>query len=365
MTAISVDLVSLALRNPSILPTWSLPQWEKLVRQARRANLLARIAADLEERALLSHVPASPRAHLTAAGLLAQAHREAIGREVTHIRQALAQTGIDIVLLKGAAYLVAGLAAGRGRLFADIDILVPKDALGEVEAQLVQHGWESVYDDPYDQRYYRQWGHELPPMQHVERRTVIDVHHAILPPRARLKPDPTKLLAASVPIAGEARLRTLAPVDMVVHSATHLFQNEQLTSALRDLTDFDGLLREFARAPEFWRELTQRAEELDLLPPLYYGLRYSSQILDTPVPQEVLSASARGAPPRVLRRFIDALWLRGLRPDHPTAADWLTPTAHRLLFVRAHWLRMPPHLLVYHFTAKALRKKEKNKEEEQ
>jgi len=361
--AVSTDLVSLALRNPATLPGWPLAHWDKVVRQARQANLLARIAAGLAERALLSDVPAAPRAHLRAAGILAQAHQEATRREVTYICQALASARVEIVLLKGAAYLLAGLAAANGRLFSDVDILVPKDALDEVEAQLMLHGWTSTHHKAHDQRYYRRWMHELPPMHHVERDTFVDVHHAILPQTARLKPDSAKLLAASVPVAEETRLRVLAPVDMILHSAAHLFHNEELSTGLRDLADLDSLLRQFGSAPGFWPELTHRAAELDLLPPLYYAMRYTSRILATPVPDEVLLQSAQGVPPRLLRGLMDSLWLRALRPDHPSAVDWLTPTARRLLFFRAHWLRMPPHLLIYHFTAKALRRKDKRGEE--
>ena len=109
------------------------------------------------------------------------------------------------------------------------------------------HGWATSKTTAYDQRYYRRWMHELPPLRHISRQTMLDVHHAILPITARLKPDSAKLLAASRPIAGEPRLRVLAPVDMVLHSATHLFCNEDVGNGLRDLVDLDSLLREFAQ----------------------------------------------------------------------------------------------------------------------
>ena len=38
-----------------------------------------------------------------------------------------------MVLLKGSAYAAAGLRLRAGRLFGDVDILVPEEALGEVE----------------------------------------------------------------------------------------------------------------------------------------------------------------------------------------------------------------------------------------
>jgi hypothetical protein len=150
----------------------------------------------------------------------------------------------------------------------------------------------------------------------------------------------------------------LAPADMVLHSATHLFYNEEFSHGLRDLFDVHCLLCHFSSDAEFWETLTARARELDLLAPLYYALRYTSRILDTPVPQDAIRRAASGAPPLLTRTLMDALWLRVLRPDHPSATDALTSFAQRALYLRAHWLRMPPTLLAYHLAAKALRRKE-------
>jgi Uncharacterised nucleotidyltransferase len=352
--------VTLALGDPQALIGVSIPQWELVVRQARGANLLPRIAAALDELGLLHEVPAAPRAHLVAARTLAQAQADAVRREIAYIDRALAGSGVPIVLLKGAAYLLAGLLAARGRIFSDIDILVPRRALAEVEAALMLNGWACAKTTPYDQRYYRRWMHELPPLRHITRQTVLDVHHAILPTTARLKPDSAKLLAATRPVAGEPRLRILAPVDMVLHSATHLFCNEDVGNGLRDLADLDSLLREFANDEDFWTRLTVRAAELDLTRPLYYALRYVVPILNTAVPALVLRQAEIGRPPSWLRRLMDALFLRTLQPDRAGATDGWSSLARGSLYVRAHWLRMPPLLLAQHLTIKALRREEES-----
>src|SRR5690606_30867577 len=149
----------------------------------------------------------------------------------------------------------------------------------EVEAALMLHGWTSTHHDAYDQRYYRTWMHELPPMQHIHRMTVIDVHHAILPETATCRPDPAKLMAAARPIEASNGLMTLAPVDMVLHSACHLFHESETDHGLRDLVDIDALLRHFGTMPDFWRHLPERARELELQRPLRYALRYARRIL--------------------------------------------------------------------------------------
>jgi hypothetical protein len=184
------------------------------------------------------------------------------------------------------------------------------------------------------------------------------VHHAILPPTARLKPDSGKLLAASRSIVGEDRLRVLCPADMVLHSATHLFHNEDLSQGLRDLVDLDSLLRHFGPEPGFWDELPRRAAELDLARPLYYGLRYASRFLGTPVPTQTRHRADAGRPSRIAGRLMDGLYDLALQPVAPRDAGALTPLSRRALYVRAHWLRMPPLLLAWHLSVKALRREE-------
>ena len=49
--------------------------------------------------------------------------------EAEMARRALAPLGVPVVLLKGTAFVAAGLAAGVGRSIGDLDILVPRDAL--------------------------------------------------------------------------------------------------------------------------------------------------------------------------------------------------------------------------------------------
>jgi Uncharacterised nucleotidyltransferase len=350
------DLLLRALQQGEALHTWSLPAWDDLIRQARPANLLARIGALVDDAGSAARIPPAPRAHLEAALTLARKQAADVRREVRHITQALQTVGTPVILLKGAAYVMAGHSPSRGRMFSDVDILVPKAHLGEVEAALMLAGWATTHHTAYDQRYYRRWMHELPPMQHIQRLTVIDVHHAILPDTARLKPDSARLIAASVPLDGEGLLRVLEPADMVLHSMTHLLHNDELSNGLRDLSDLDLLLREFSSRPGFWARLGERAQVLDLARPLYYGLRLTQALLGTPVPASATQLSVQAAPAWPLSAGMDGLWTRALGSHHPEAQSFGTPPALFMLYLRAHWLRMPPALLAGHLGVKAFRR---------
>ena len=348
-------LLTRILIHPETMLRLSLADWDLLIRQARHANLLGHLASRLSENQLLTQVPAQPRPHLESALGVAQRQQRAVQWEENRIVQALDQIQVPIILLKGAAYILQQLPTAQGRLFSDVDILVPKPQLEAVELALKIHGWITTQHDAYDQRYYRNWMHELPPMQHLTRQTLLDVHHTILPETARYHPDPKQLLEAALSVAGYGdRVKVLAPTDMLLHSATHLFHEGELNHGLRDLTDLDSLLQHFsAQDDAFWEKLIARAEQLDLTRPLYYALRYTAMMLDTPVPSAIQRAAQMGAPSWITRLLMDALFRRAFQPAHPSCQDWLTRPALWMLFVRAHWLKMPPWLLVRHLFHKA------------
>jgi hypothetical protein len=356
MTARTPSLLVDVLAAPGRVSALDLPGWEHLLRQASNANMSSILLFLLEEHSLLDGVPPQPREHLEAARVVAVRHGRLAGYEVERIRSDLADLGLPLILLKGAAYSMAGLPSGRGRLFSDIDILVPKGSLDQVENTLMLHGWASAHHDAYDQRYYRTWMHELPPMVHLRRGNAIDVHHAILPETASVHPDPALLRAAARPIPGDLGalgVYTLCPHDMFLHSAVHLFFGGEFDQGLRDLFDMHRLAVHFDAEPGFWDGLVARARALELTRPLFYALRYTSRTFGTPVPAEVMAAASAFGPPRVLLPVMDALLVRALAPADPDCIGRSDRAAHFVLYIRGNWLRMPPVLLARHLFHKA------------
>ena len=348
-------LLAAVFIHPQYALELDLPQWDLLIRQARRANVLARLRSLLQDAGMLEKIPAQPLVHLESTQTYFERFYISLQQEISHIQDALNPLNVPLVLLKGSAYFIAGNNAAKGRLFSDVDILVPEDKLFEVEMALIKAGWITSTIDPYDQKYYRQWMHEIPPMRHLTRQTSIDVHHNILPKTTRFCPDVHKLWTHSVKIPGQS-LWVLAPEDRVLHSATHLFHEGEFAQGFRDLSDLDLLLKEFSTQENFWIKLLQRAVELQQQIPLYYALRYSHQILQTPVPEHILKASQQQSPNRIKTLLMDALFLRALMPDHDSCDDRWTGLARWLLYIRSHWLKMPVYLMIPHLLRKAYRR---------
>lgn len=341
------------LREPARVAGLTPADWDLLVRQARSAGLLGRLGAIIETQELTPQVPAAVRRHLTAAISIADKQRSAVLWEVEHLSHALRKVDARILLLKGAAYAAAGLAPAAGRTFSDIDIMAPKAALPEVEKQLMLTGWVGANLDEYDQRYYRDWMHELPPMVHLFRATNLDLHHNILPETARLQTRPDLILADAQLLPGTTNIFIPSPFDQILHSATHLYHEGEWEHGLRDLSDLDCLLRAYAGRPDFWDGLLARAETLNLTNPLGHALSHTRALLDTPVPDSVQQAMATHTS-SLRRHLMDGLFINGLASAHVSMRQPLTGLAQFFLYLRSHWLRMPVHLLIPHLLHKAL-----------
>ncbi len=328
--------------------------WEVLIGQARRSRLLARLAVHASAGpGGLAALPAPPRDYLAGALRLVQRQRRDVLFELHQMRQALG--GLQpLVLLKGAAYLLADLPPSRGRIFSDIDLLVSLPQLASAENALMGGGWISEERDPYNQRYYRDWMHEIPPLTHVQRLSVIDLHHTIAPPTSRFRVDGALLMQRIRPI-GSSGYHMLAPEDMVLHSAVHLYQEGEFDHGLRDLLDLHDLLIHFGRDADFWPTLLARAAELRLGEPLTALLAQRERLFGIGAPSEHRAALAELAPGWVLRVSIAALLARALQPPHPACDTGLTRLARWLLYVRSHAMRMPLRLLLPHLVRKAWR----------
>ena len=327
---------------------------ELIIRQARPAFLLGFLATHLHK----EQFPDASEAfwnHLKSANVLYNKQQEIVNWEVQQISAALEDDGIPVVFLKGAAYIAQKLDASEGRFLGDIDILVPQQVIEHVEDKLKKFGWFPKKLSAYDEKYYRQWMHEIPPVRHFSSHTTLDIHHTILPPTVKLNIDAKKLLKNAIPIEGFENAYTLSPEDMVLHSAAHLFHDGELEHGLRDLVDIHFLLAEFSsRDASFWQALVTRAKEMDLEKPLYYGLHYSKEILHSDVPEGVLQGLNSSRPGWPMSFIMDLLFKKAFQPDHPSCNDRFTGFARWLLFIRSHYLRMPLYLLIPHLLHKAL-----------
>jgi Uncharacterised nucleotidyltransferase len=322
-----------ALRDPASTDGLDAKSWTALLTIARAERLIGTLAYRLEARVL----PGAVAAILADECTNAEYQKRSALWEADCARRALADYAHKVVLMKGTAYAAAGLEASEGRHIGDLDIMVARDDLPEIEKLLLAAGWEWVKEDAYDDAYYRDHMHELPPLIHKERDRMIDVHHTILPLTARPKPDAAAMLADAVAL--ENGLYVFSPTDMVIHSAAHLFADGELDGGLRNLWDIHCLLTEFAD-DAFWLSLRSRAEHHQLWPAVHRAARLAQRLYGTRLPRDWQSWHRQD------KWYIERLtardnWGRGSRKF-----------IRLIFYIRSHWLRMPPLMLMRHLWVK-------------
>ncbi len=338
------------LRNVEHARNMSLADWDDTLRLARQARLLGVLAHRIKANdAAWSVLPPAVLGHVRSALNYATYRAQLVRLELDAVQPQL-PPGVRVVLLKGAAYLMQGLPAALGRTPNDVDLMVSREQLDKVERALRDGGWESEVVDDYDQRYYRELSHELPPMRKPGHALELDLHHTIAPVTSRTRADDALLYAGLVALPA-SRFCVLHPCDQVIHAAIHLFQDSELDGRLRELVDIDALIHSHLRKPDDWLRLAERARAHRAQTVLWYGLHFAREWLGTPVPDEALSR----APSTAAQRSMTWVFSRASLPRVP---DEGMPLSVRLAMlvgrVRYHRLRMPAGLMLRHLWHKAI-----------
>lgn len=339
--------VELLLRGMHGSLTLDEGRWERVLRIARATGLHARLAATNAHQPGLSAVL---RRHFLSASRIAAFRSQMVRAELFQLAP-LCAVEHPVIVLKGGAYLLQERPMTVGRFVSDVDLMVPRDALRAMEQRLRAAGWQTEELSAYDERYYRDWSHETPPMRYPGHALELDLHHAITPVTGSLAFDPAPLFERSVAIPGTP-FRVLAAEDQLLHACVHCFHDGDLALRIRELVDIDALLRESAADDGFWATLLARAEELGLQRPLWYGLHFAITLMACPVPDEVMTGLPR--PAGLTIQLMDRLVPLAMLPTDP---DGPPPLGARLaraaMLARYHLLRMPLHMLVPHLARKA------------
>lgn len=339
-----------ALRDPSIVLDFDSIAWDNLLGELRSLNMLARMSALLGDKNLLDAVPANAADVFRGAATYVDYLQNRACYEISNIGKLAASVDYPVVLLKGAAYLLAKSPASRGRALNDIDILVPAAHLADFESRLNRTGWKQAEQlSDYDNYYYRALSHEVPPKRHPKHQLELDLHHNILQPTHRIKVDITQMLDASSPLELHP-FHSFSLPDQILHSATHLLMSDELRGGLRDLHDIFLLYQDgISRNANFDDVLVARAFQIGLQRPLYYAMDCAKVLFDLSLSALAAQQLETAAPPAAVANLMRRMVIQRIAPEG-RQGSW----AEQALYIRSHLIRMPPALLLRHLTRKAL-----------
>ena len=215
-----MNLLTRFLSSPTVAAGWDAAAWNRFLPQARNARLLGRCLFLFEAHEMVDRVPGRILDQMH--GALAQTRyvQGQARRELRQVWRVLDARGIRVMALKGVAYLHADLPPAAWRSLSDIDVMVGEGDIDTAEQALLQAGWmpSDEFDD-YDQHYYRDWMHEVPPLVHADREIEVDLHHNLAPPVSRIHIDANMLWADAERIVDGHGLAVwvLSPVDRLLH----------------------------------------------------------------------------------------------------------------------------------------------------
>jgi hypothetical protein len=314
--------------------------WTQLLTELRKHGLLAKAYFKLYQCEGYPQIPLAVRRQLGSGARYAAKQQQSLFAELMQLEMLVQQAEHPCLLLKGAAYRALALPVSFGRLFSDIDVLVPAAFFTKFKNRLFFKGFYEPELPEYDRQYYLRWSHQHPPLQHFDRDTVIDLHHQIFPAASATKINIERFFLQAEEVAGSA-FKVPCLEHMFIHASVHLFWQEETHRSLKDIIDLNELFLDVVAADKL-ESLAAEAQQTGTVKAVNNVIYVLGKLFKHDVAAYfVLKSSSRP------QRFISWLFFRTLTDAGPLAA-----ICKMLWFVRGHSLKMRWYILLYHSVAK-------------
>lgn len=347
MIKFDLSQISSMLISPQKAVSLSNDEWFYLILLLREAKLLASFYHLSHQSDSFRQFPEHVQRHLKSDCVKVERQSVQTIYECVTLTEVLAEIDVQPIYMKGANYILRGSGNSLGRIISDLDVLVEKQDLQKVEKLLKEKLWQSNKLSDYDEKYYRKWAHEIPPMYHLLRDTVLDIHHNIYLPISGRSPNIESFRQGCNSTQGNCLV--LSDAATVLHSIIHLFMNEDFTNAYRDMLDIHLLLNEF-ETNEFWIKLRELATTSGFEKELYYGLILRNRLFGCCYIDSELVTRFEN---KRSNYFIHNILYHALTPKHYVIDTYRSKVARFIIFIRGHWMKMPPHVLFSHLIIKS------------
>jgi hypothetical protein len=335
----SMSIILRFFKNPNNFVVNATPRdWTLLVHHCREQALLGSAYLYLKQHD--NKMPADILSHFESGKIYADKQLQTMVLELLMLEQALAQADYPILLVKGVAYRLHRFGFATGRVFSDLDLLVPADKVNLTVDMLQSAGFMDSTEHDYDRRYYIDWSHQHPPLRHYTRGSEVDLHHTIFFAKSSVSVDIKQFIANSKPIESSC-FSLPTPADMFVHSCLHLLFQEEHHKLIKDLVDLYELYNSIPDKQSIVgsASLTNKPEVVA------HGLNIISELFNLPLSAMELSfiqQQTSWISRQSLHYLISTL----------TSDDRQNKLAKIWWVARGHLIKMPWYLLLYHSVAK-------------
>jgi hypothetical protein len=324
-------LKALAGRDPALLRRW-VTREELTADRARWAiaqNMGPYLFHRLQRADALQSLPQEARALLQGAHYQAVAANTIQRRELANVLEALEAADVEVVLLKGTALAYTVYADPVSRLKGDIDAWIQADRLPAAIAALDRLGYASREKTDRPSELTSLVGGEQQMVSRIPGTGLIELQWPAFRgewTRHTARVDHDGIRARCLPIAVEGRRAlVMAPADILIHLCHHQAISHQFSfPGVRGLLDLHLIVEGTGLD---WREVVACAHIWRLSTVVWTMLSLTRQLLDSPIPDDVLNALAP-APWR--RRAIRRLQLKRMLIE-------MTPAGYRR---RRFWIQL-------------------------
>ncbi len=211
---------------------------------------------------------------------------EAILEQLSEVLGEIKRAGYSVLVLKGAYLANCVYEEAALRPMGDIDLLAPSHDVENVQRRLETLGYRyAVGTGAID--YSRL--HHLRPLSRTDS-VDVEVHHGLAPEAAPFEHDMVGLWDRSTRTrVGDLDLPHMAPDDLLLHVCTHAAYNDEFRLGLPAVCDVDAVVCRLGHELD-WSRLVQTANSDGRSRFAYATLRLSRELLETPVPEDVLAS---------------------------------------------------------------------------
>ncbi len=261
--------------------------------------------------------------------------------ELERVLSAFTEEQIPVIVLKGAALAEEVYGNIALRSMQDLDLLARWRDLDAADSLMRVLGY--LPDDSYRSlEWYRNQHHHLAPYGSKDGRTVVEIHHHIVPPAASVRV-PIEELWTRARRARVASVRALvfSPEDQLLHQCLDISCVDRFARKLRALYDIVAITDRY-RSKIDWPQVVAAARAYRASRAVYYPLCLAQHVAGAEVPDGVLRdlRTSADCPPLLdllLRSITRHAMLVSPSPAGEVPAWILARTCRDLLEARGTW----------------------------
>ncbi len=195
-------------------------RWERLVEAADHHLLCPALYGALRQKRLLGCIPPELCEHLQALHVLNEERNRDLAAHAEETVRRLNEAGVEPVLLKGTANILADLYFDRGmRFIGDIDLLAPADRMEDCTRKLLSEDYHYLFSPEH---YVQSRHFHCAPLLKKNAGFRIELHHEPVPEAYRSLLDAKSILRDCEPFRiGDAVARIPSLRHRIIHNVVH------------------------------------------------------------------------------------------------------------------------------------------------